>query len=362
VKILSLKTEHYRNLLSDLFVPGEGVNVLYGENAQGKTNLLEALWLFTGGKSFRGVKDSELISYGEQEASLILHFYSEEREQTAEIKILKKKRQAFLNGILLRSPGLLVGKIGAVIFSPEHLSLVREGPNLRRNFLDAAICQIRPGYVRILNRYSRTLDQRNALLKDSFRHPELLDTISIWDERLSTDGEIIIKERESYVESMKNPLSEIYEGLSSGKESLTVQYKRSAENLLETLLKNRKQDLQVGYTTCGPHRDDLEIFLDGKNVRMFASQGQKRSVVLSLKLAEAALLKQYSGEKPMILLDDVLSELDHTRQEYLLNHLSDCQVIITCCDPGQAKNLKNGFLFQVENGTLERKKAECTSI
>ena len=360
MKLLSLNCRGYRNLTDICFAPQPGVNVIWGENAQGKTNLLEAIWLFTGGHSFRGARDSELIRRGGDSAVLSLHFFSEEREQTAELTFEGGRRKNQLNGIPLRSSAGLVGHVCAVIFSPEHIALVREGPAHRRAFLDTALCQIHPGYVRLLNRCQRTLTQRNALLKDIPRHRELADTLPIWDERLAVDGTAIMQQRERYLQPLAERAAAVYAGLSRGQEVLALRYQRSAENLREALRTGREHDIRQGFTGAGPHRDDMDITLDGAPARSFASQGQKRSIVLALKLAEAQILEQKTGEKPLVLLDDVLSELDGARQDYLLNHLTENQVFITCCEPAQALSLHGGGLFQVRNGTVSAARPEET--
>lgn len=352
MKVLSLTCQNYRNLQKACLQPESGVNVLWGENAQGKTNLLEALWLFTGGHSFRGAKDSELVLHGASGTRLELAFFSEEREQTAALQIEGGRRHAFLNEVPLRSSNGLVGHFCAVIFSPEHIALVREGPANRRNFLDAALCQLKPGYVRLLNRYQRLLAQRNALLKDIPRHPELTETLPVWDVRLVQDGLQIVSQRQAYLKQLTAAAAQIYSGLSHGKEQLSLDYQCSAEDLAAALLENRERDIRQGFTSAGPHRDDMEILLDSAAARTYGSQGQKRSIVLALKLAEAQVLEEITGEKPVVLLDDVLSELDGGRQDYLLNHLSDCQVFITCCVPQQACGLHGGGLYQVKNGCV----------
>jgi len=353
LRILSLCCRNYRNLQDVSFFPQPGVNVIWGQNAQGKTNLLEAVWLFTGGHSFRGTKDSELVQHGSSGARLQLRFYSQEREQSAEIFLENSRRRAELNGVALRSPGRLVGHIHAVVFSPEHLSLVREGPANRRNFLDAALCQLKPSYVHLLNRYQRTLSQRNALLKDIPRHRELEDTLPIWDTKLAADGTRIVAERKSYLKLLACTATSVYSGLSHGKETLRLSYSCTADDLGAALQKGRLRDIRQGFTGEGPHRDDMEILLDNASARSCASQGQKRSIVLALKLAEASTLGKSTGETPIILLDDVLSELDSSRQDYLLNHLSKCQVFITCCEPAQTQILQSGGLFRAENGMIK---------
>ncbi|ARP49414.1 MULTISPECIES: DNA replication/repair protein RecF [Caproicibacterium] len=363
MRIVSLSCRDYRNLAPLCFSPKPEGNVLWGQNAQGKTNLLEALWIFTGGRSFRGAKDSELVRHGAAGARLLLSFYSEEREQSAEIRIAGGRRQVLLNGIALHSPGELVGHVYAVIFSPEHLALVRGGPANRRSFMDAALCQMKPGYAGILSRYHRALSQRNALLKDIPRHWELEDTLPIWDARLVQDGERIVSQRKAFLSRLSVFASSVYAGLSHGAESLQIFYHASAPNFADNLQKEHKQDIRQGFTGAGPHRDDMVLQLNDSSARSYASQGQKRSIVLALKLAEAHILEECTGEKPAVLLDDVLSELDSARQDYLLNHLSQYQVFITCCEPQQAMNLHSGGLFRVENGMVtaagpEKRKGE----
>ena len=355
MNILRLNYYGYRNLQPGELIPENAINVISGKNAQGKTNLLEAMWLFTGGRSFRGSKDADLICYEAKKAELKLNFFSEEREQTAQINIENARRSAFLNEIPKKSASALIGKFCAVLFSPEHLSLVREGPSFRRNFIDSALCQIKPHYAVILSHYNHTLIQRNALLKDIPRHAELMDTLEIWDEKLTRYGEEMILGRLNYIEQICAPAKEIYAGICKNKEKLELHYQKSTENLGQALKDARRDDIYSGHTSFGPHRDDLELLIDSQSARTFGSQGQKRSVVLALKLAEAETLRNQTGEKPVIFLDDVMSELDSDRQDYLLNHLNDCQVFITCCEPDTVQRLHTGALFEMDNGKLMKK-------
>lgn len=355
MNILRLNYLNYRNLQSGELLPENGINVIFGKNAQGKTNLLEAMWLFTGGRSFRGSKDSDLVAYEAQKAELNLQFFSEEREQTAQIRIENGRRGASLNEVPKKSVSELIGRFCAVIFSPEHLSLVREGPVFRRNFIDSALCQIKPSYAVLLSRYNHTLTQRNALLKDIPRHSELADTLDIWDEKLIKYGGEIIRGRMEYINKINEPAQKIYAGICENKETIGFHYLQSAEDLAQALRNSRRDDIYSGHTSAGPHRDDLEITIDGQSARAFGSQGQKRSAVLALKLAEAETLHSQTGEKPVIFLDDVMSELDSGRQDYLLNHLDLCQVFITCCEPDTVKRLRAGALFEMSAGALERK-------
>lgn len=354
MNIQRLRYSNYRNLQPGELVPENGINVIFGKNAQGKTNLLEAMWLFTGGRSFRGSKDSDLIGYEAQKAELNLTFFSEERQQTAQIRIENGRRSASLNEVPKKSVSELIGKFCAVIFSPEHLSLVREGPAFRRNFIDSALCQIKPSYAVLLSRYNHTLIQRNALLKDIPRHSELADTLDIWDEKLVRYGEEIIRGRMNYIQQISEPAQNTYAGICENKEKISLSYQKSTENMEQALKKTRRNDIYCGHTSVGPHRDDLDITIDGQSARVFGSQGQKRSAVLALKLAEAEVLCRQTGEKPVIFLDDVMSELDSGRQDYLLNHLDSSQVFITCCEPDTVKMLRAGALFEMTAGSLAR--------
>lgn len=368
--ITRLTTENFRNLRNAEVFPCQGVNVIYGGNAQGKTNLLEALWLFTGGHSFRGAKDSELPRLspsGEANApraSLALDFFSEGRPQSAVLNIENGRRNSVINGVKKKTGSALVGKLRGVIFSPEHLLLIKEGPARRRNFIDGALCQLKPGYAGLLSVFQRALLQRNALLKDLVRFPELADTLGVWDARFAKLGGEVMAERSAYVRRLAPKVQEIYGGISKGREGLAVSYSPSVKGgctdrqqaeqvLLQELARTQRSDIRAGFTTVGPHRDDLDITLDGVSARSFGSQGQQRSAVLSLKLAEAEALSQLTGETPVVLLDDVMSELDQSRQDYLLNHLHGRQVFITCCSPETVSLMETGRRFRVESGAIE---------
>lgn len=366
MRILRLGFENYRNLNKGYITPSDGVNIIYGNNAQGKTNLLESIWLFTGGRSFRGAKDNDLIKFREKSAKIEMAFYSEEREQSAEITIAAGKRTAKLNGVQKPSASALIGNFCGIIFSPVHLSLIKDGPAERRKFVDAAICQIKPSYTSLLAGYNHTLSQRNTLLKDIPYHRELMDTLDIWEDKLATYGAYIVYERRKYTESLKKYSSEIYSGISDGKEKMTLEYvssfcdddcdniKSIAEAMKKKLYGTRKEDIFAGYTSVGPHRDDLSVKIDGKSARLFGSQGQQRSCVLALKLSEATILKDKIGEKPIVLLDDVMSELDNSRQDYILNCINGWQVFITCCEPSTVTRLIEGKKIRVENGSCSQ--------
>lgn len=365
MKVTRLTAAGYRNLKEVDIRPDGGVNLFCGANAQGKTNLLEALWLFTGGKSFRGSKDAELINFDEQSAVLKMEFEAAGREQKAEIT-LSPRRTALLNGVSLGAATKLAGRFCGIVFSPAHLSLIKEGPENRRRFLDAAYCQLRPSYVGALSAYNRTLAQRNTLLRDMRRVPypgadELLD---VFDDRLAAAGAQLLRVRGGYLSHIAPFAARIYDGLSQGKEQLTLTYApcgaisweapsetvRAA--LADMLAAARAADVAAGCSTVGPHRDDFSVAINGLCARTYGSQGQQRSAVLALKLAEAEALREVTDEPPVALLDDVMSELDEWRQDYLLNHLTDGQVFITCCEPSAVMRMAGGACFHVKDGRV----------
>lgn len=366
MQVSRLSFEGFRNLKTGCFEPDPGVNVIVGENAQGKTNLLEAIWLFTGTKSFRSAKDSELIGFDCEQSRLEMVFDAAGREQQAEITI-QNRRMATLNGIKQSSAAKMAGVFCGIVFSPIHLSLIKGGPAERRRLIDAAYCQLRPTYVKTLSEYARILAQRNALCKSRDTGEAAAEMMDLWDRQLAQAGCRILHARQRYVQRMATVARKIYQGLSSGKEEFDLRYVSTvpilpeetpteiANKMYEELRLRRREDFAAGFTTVGPHRDDMDVYINGKSARSFGSQGQQRSAVLAIKLAEAALLEEVTGEKPIALLDDVMSELDHSRQEYILNHIKDWQVFITCCDPDPLKALKSGQKIYVKNGELSTK-------
>ena len=346
----------FRNLTDLTFVPDKSVNIIYGENAQGKTNLLESIWLFSGLKSFRGAKDTELVGFGKDFARMEMEFFASNREQKAVLTV-QNSRKATLNGVSLSSPAKLMGKCSMAVFSPAFLALVQAGPSERRRFLDTALCQLKPAYARALSKYNRALKQRNSLLGDLVGHPELTDLLDAWDANLCAAGEEIIAERQEYLAALLPAAAVIYDGLSGSRERLHLRYiqKDNIDNdsSFESLLKShRREDIFNKTTSVGPHRDDVEITVNNRAARTYGSQGQQRSCSIALKLAEAQILREKTDEQPVILLDDVMSELDAGRQDYILNHLDNRQVFITCCDPAPIVRLCEGKMFEIAGGVF----------
>lgn len=354
MKIIDFSCKNFRNIEDAHIVPDKYMNVICGENAQGKTNLTEGIWLFTGSKSFRGSKDTEFVKFGENGAVLSINFISRETEKDAQIKITEK-REAELCGKKLKSPSLLAGNFNAVVFSPADLSLVKDGPAVRRKFLDTAIGQLFPAYIGFLRNYLRAVTQRNKVIRDLKFESSLASMLDVFEAEIAQNGKKIISFRKRYIERINEFLPDLYGGLSSGKEMLITEYSpaANAESLAEELKKKRREDMITGTTSSGPHRDDLIFTINGINARSFGSQGQKRSVAIAVKLASAEVIKSISGEYPVFLLDDVMSELDPSRQNYILNRISGLQAFLTCCDPANIKNLEAGKIFSVKNGSVE---------
>lgn len=353
MRVLELELKNFRNIETALLNPCEEMNVICGENAQGKTNLLESIWLFTGAKSFRGAKDNAFVMFETEKAIAKMKFLGEDIEKTAELHI-SDKRNAVLNEKKLKSAASLAGNFNAIVFSPVDLRLVTDGPSIRRRFLDTALGQLYPTYIEILKNYMRAVTQRNKIIKDYKYDGTLSVMLDVFEKEIAETGRKIVAYRKRYIEIINQFLPSIYEGISGGKEFLDTMYVCCADSdNLEELLKNsRKEDMFSGVTSIGPHRDDIEFKINSISARNYGSQGQKRSVALSLKLAEAEVIKKNVGECPVCLLDDVMSELDPERQNFILNHIKGMQTFLTCCDPDNVKNLKAGKIFSVKEGKI----------
>ena len=358
MKVLSLKTANFRNLEPSTTFFCDGVNVIYGNNAHGKTNLLEAIWLFTGAKSFRGAKENEFVRFGEQEARCTLSFYAAERQQTAKLYYGAQKK-CLLNGVEYPAATHLSGKFSAVVFSPKHLSLIADGPGERRKFLDQLLCQIKPRYAAALATYQKAVSQRCAILRDLRYHGELAELCDLFEDSAAQSGAYLVQMRKKYLEFLAPIVAEYYGGISAGREALTMEYQATGgqswdkDALLEALRQSRQEDIFTGNTSVGPHRDDFCVSINGAPARAYGSQGQQRSAVIALKLGEAQTLKAFIGEEPVVLLDDGMSELDVTRKKFVLNRLQEQQIFITCCDRSDLKGMKAGLTLRMKDGTLQ---------
>ena len=371
MKLRRLKTENFRNLAAVDLVPGPGVNVIYGENAQGKTNLIEAIYLLTGQKSFRAAKESDYLRFGTGVARIEAEFTCQNREKTASLAFGSKKL-AWLSGVEC-TPGELTGEFLAVVFSPGELALIQEGPAERRAFLDGAISQVMPRYTATLAAMSRILLQRNTLITDmqkSGNTAMMEPLLETWDRSLARAAFSVCHARARFLRRLAPPAAEIYRDICKQEDqpfSLTYQPSIPAPggcdwadmtpaegeaHIRAALAAARSEDYKNYCTTIGPHRDNMEVSIAGISARSFGSQGQQRSCALALKLAQCRVMEETLGEAPIILLDDVLSELDKTRREYFLHGKHPGQVFITCCDRNAARTLGDGAAFRMKEGQL----------
>ena len=360
MRLINLNLSRFRNIEEIEFSPQNGVNVIFGRNGQGKTNLLEGIFILTGAKSFRARKDSELIKYGEDSSVIDSLFFLEMREQRIKITISDKGRIAQRNRGSEVKAATLAGVFCCVLFSPEHLMLIKGSPEQRRKFIDMALCQISPKYLLELKRYSRLLQQKNSALKDAYRNSQMNDILDVYDNQLSEAARVVTYMRKNFCENLLMLAREDYLAISGESEELSFSYISSlftdddmtVEEGIKRLSGCRQTDIYAGFSTLGPHRDDLSVSINGISARTYASQGQQRTAVLAMKLAEASIMERSLGEKPVLLLDDVLSELDGKRQDYLINRLVGSQAIITSCDPTLISRRIQSSLYEIENGRL----------
>lgn len=357
--IKSLKLKNYRNydLLNMEF--DSKTNILYGDNAQGKTNILEALYLSGTTKSHRGTKDRDLILFGQEEAHLETIIEKRGIEFQIDMHLKKNSQKGIaVNKVPIRKASELFGIIHFVFFSPEDLNIIKDGPSGRRRFIDLELSQLDRVYLSNLSNYNRIIQQRNTLLKDLYKQDHLPETLDIWDMQLAEYGTKVIESRKKFIEQVNSIIADIHAKLTGGREKIELSYESSIGNLSleEALRKNRERDIRMKSTSVGPHRDDL-CFLSGNlDVRRFGSQGQQRTAALSLKLSEIELVKRTIHDTPVLLLDDVLSELDKHRQNYLLDSIHDIQTVITCTGLDEFVNHRFSInkIFHVKNGVVTK--------
>ena len=362
-----VEIKNFRNSEHAVVEFSEGVNVLLGSNAQGKTNLLEAIYLACTSKSFRASSDSQLIRFGSDFAFVSVDFTDTRRQNISFSYQTGKRRQIEINKNKITKISDVVGRFKCVLFCPEHLSLIKGAPSVRRDFLDFAICQLRPMYTVSLQKYERILKERNTLLKNALDDRKTYDnTIEFWNEQLCHEAAIISRMRESYVKQAEAYMVECFTQMSklTGRENEipTLKYKGSSaqesyedlnltrDNYMRLLHERPEREIFAGTSLYGVHRDDIEICLGDKPARDFASQGQQRSLALCLKLAEGEIVKKESGEYPVFLLDDVLSELDDGRRKYLIDEIKNRQVIMTSCE-NNSELYQNAHVITVKDGT-----------
>ncbi len=367
--IYKLELKNFRNYEELNISFNKNVNLILGKNAQGKTNLLEAIYLSQIGRSFRTNHDHEMIQFKKEEAKVKVYVHKSYLDTSVEILLKTKGKTAaekFIkkDGKNLKQSSQLLNNIYFVVFSPEDLKLVKEDPEKRRKFIDRELCQISPQYLSAFNDYKKTLTQRNAYLKEKKIDPEILD---IWDSQLAKYGAIIISLRDAFIKDISKYSAEIHSGITDGAESLLIEYDPNVrvfdifdeqeEFLYEQIKKSHATDLKLRTTNVGPHRDDIIFYVNDVNMRNFGSQGQQRTCALSIKLAEINLIKEETGEDAILLLDDVMSELDLSRQEYLIDTIKNNQIFITTTE--MDKSILDRFLeasvYHVKKGKIEKK-------
>lgn len=363
MRFKSIELSDFRNYkdLSLNFHPK--TNILYGDNAQGKTNILEALYLCCTTRSHKASKDKEMIRIGKEEAHLRIGIEKEGIDHTIDMHLKKNRSKGIaIDGVPIKKSSELIGLVQVVFFSPEDLGIIKDGPGERRRFIDMELCQLDKVYLYDLARYNRIVGQRNNLLKQIGFNKDLLDTLSIWDLQLEDYGKKIIKRRKEFVFQLNKIVYEIHKRISGGKEELFLEYEPNVtEDDFEKKLRGAmERDISQRTSTVGPHRDDIKFLIQDTDIRKFGSQGQQRTCALSLKLAEIEILRKEKKTEPILLLDDVLSELDRSRQNYLLDHIENIQTIITCTGLEEFINrrLAMNRVYKVINGTVFREQEE----
>ncbi len=337
MKIKKIFLQNFRNYHSEEFNFSDGLNVLFGKNAQGKTNCAEAVFYLCTGASLRIRHDKQLIKIGEDKAKITAEAENRYGKLTIEAEIFEDRRELRINGAKINKNADLMGHVNSVFFSPGELRLIQDGPDERRRFMNISISQTSPAYYTALLRYNKILDQRNALLKNP-DYSLVLDTLPVWDEQLCKYAATIIKKRVEFLDKLAPYASEMHAYLTDGKEEISIRSDKKYEGtegdiakaLARKLSNNYEKDLRLGFTTVGPHRDDLEVLISGIDAKAYASQGQTRTVALSMKLAELQIFHDLCGEYPILILDDVMSELDLPRRKKLLRRIDGIQTLLTC--------------------------------
>ena len=349
--IKKIKINNFRNYKSQEINLEKNINIFYGENAQGKTNIIEAIFLSSMGKSFRAKKDKEMIMLGEEKSNIEIEYEKTDRDGKIKIE-LGNKKILYINGIKIKKLSELLGKINVVIFTPDDINILKGGPQNRRRFLDIMISQLRPNYMYNLNLYLKTLEQRNNYLRQIKEENKNENMLEIWDEELSNYAINIYNYRKEFIEKIKKKIQKIHSEITNNKEEIKIDYLSeciSKEKYLELLKQRRKLDIIKGYTTKGIHRDDFNIYINKKELGIYGSQGQHRTAILSLKLSELNIVKDEIGESPILLLDDFMSELDEKRRKNFLEKINDVQVIITCTEKIDIEN-KEILVYNVKSG------------
>ena len=351
--IKKIKIKNFRNYKEQEINLEKNINIFYGENAQGKTNIIESIFLCSLGKSFRAKKDIEMIKINEKNAIVEIEYEKSDREGKIKIE-LENKKNIYLNGIKIKKLSELLGNLNIVIFTPDDINILKGGPQNRRRFLDIMISQLRPNYMHILNLYLKTIDQRNKYLKQIKEENKDEKLLEIWDEKLAEYAIKIYEYRKEFIDKIIEKIKIIHNKITNGKEEIELEYLTECinkEKYLYLLKERRKLDIIKGFTTKGVHRDDFMIYINKKDIKIFGSQGQNRTAMLSLKLAELQVIYDEIGEYQILLLDDFMSELDRTRRENFLENIKGTQVIITGTEKLDIENL-DYLEYNVSNGKV----------
>ena len=348
--VKKIKLHNFRNYDEQEIELNKNINIFYGDNAQGKTNIIESIYLCSIGKSFRTNKDNELIKFNENMAEVFLEYEKKDREGKIKFE-LSEKKNIYINSIKIKKLSELLGNVNIVIFNPDDINILKEGPSKRRKFLDIMISQLRPNYVYNLNMYIKTLEQRNNYLKQIKTENKEEEMLDIWDEKLAEYGEKIYNYRNEFIEKIKSKINNIHDVITEGKEKLKLNYISDCENkneYLKVLRNNRKLDIIKGFTTKGIHRDDFMVYINNEQINIYGSQGQNRTVILSLKMSELQVIYDEIGEYPILLLDDFMSELDEKRRKNFLKNIRNTQIIITCTDKIELEE----NIYEIKNGKI----------
>lgn len=354
--IEKIKLKNFRNYIEQEIKLDNGINLFYGNNAQGKTNIIESIFLCSMGKSFRARRDKETINFNKNEAQIEIKYKKKDRE--GKIKyIIGENKNIFINNIQIKKMSEILGNINIVLFSPEDINIIKDGPSNRRKFLNMMISQLRPNYIYNYNLYLKTLEQRNTYLKNIKIENKNNDLLDIYDEKLADYAIIINKYREEFINKIRERIEYIHKEVTDNKEIIKIKYISDCfekEKYINDLKNNRNQDILKGYTSLGIHRDDIYFFINGKKIDTYGSQGQQRTSILSLKIAELEIIKDEIGEYPILLLDDFMSELDEERRLNFLKNIENTQIIITCTDDINIPNV-NINKYKVEEGNVKEK-------
>lgn len=357
--IKTLNLNNYRNYSDACINFSEGINILYGDNAQGKTNILEAIYMLATTKSHRGNKDKEIINFECDESHIMATVNKSDINHRIDMHLRKNKSKGVaIDMVPVRRTADVMGLVNIILFSPEDLTIIKNSPSERRRFMDMELCQLNKIYYSNLSTYNKILNQRNNLLKQIYYDRSQIDMLDVWDSQLAEYGIKVIKERNNFIDMLNEIIGDIHRKLTSDKENLVIHYDKDVheDNFEKEILDKRNIDLKYQNTQTGPHRDDLNFFINDIDVKKYASQGQQRTVALSLKLAEIKLVKKIINDNPILLLDDVMSELDSTRRDSLLSYINDIQTIITCTgyDDFIKERLSIDRIYNVSQGAIRQ--------